>query len=326
MLLNTIYPDGRHPFSVIYKGRINLYAIAGGIMQASIVLKHSTERDRFISLTPFDATPHTWQNEIEECDKFGVDINNIFYLCNYAKQFEECKSYGLNCSYIVETNYVDWHFWKPTNVSKLYDGLVSCRPNNHKRPFLTSKVKNLAVVVGGITSMEKVHGEVDMRDIPHAFINERFLSAKEMKKIHNLSRTYICTSLTEGACRSSSQSLLCGVPVISMSDATGGREVYYNEYNSIICKPTQEAVKDAVEQALEKKWDREKIRSNYLDQAMGFRKATYQLIEEILSEGDIKEDGEKLFTKAYRGEQGFSYFGSTYPGEKEIKNLMANNV
>jgi len=111
-----------------------------------------------------------------------------------------------------------------------------------------------------------------------------------------------------------------------MSDATGGREVYYNKYNSIICEPTQEAVKDAVEQAVKKKWDREKIRKNYLDQAMSFRRETYQLIEKILSEGDIKESGEELFTKAYRGEQGFGYFRSGYPRVREIKDLMSNNV
>ena len=212
------------------------------------------------------------------------------------------------------------------DISKSYDGLLSCRPNKHKRPWLASKVKNLAVVVGGITSWEKFHGEIDMRDIPHAFINERGLSPEEMRELHNLSRAYVCTSLTEGACRSSSQSLLCGVPVISMSDATGGREVYYNKYNSIICEPTQEAVKDAVEQAVKKKWDREKIRKNYLDQAMSFRRETYQLIEKILSEGDIKESGEELFTKAYRGEQGFGYFRSGYPRVREIKDLMSNNV
>jgi glycosyltransferase involved in cell wall biosynthesis len=52
----------------------------------------------------------------------------------------------------------------------------------------------------------------------------------------------------EGACYSSSEYLLCGLPVVS-TRSEGGRDEWYNKWNSIICDPIESAVSEAVSRA-----------------------------------------------------------------------------
>ena len=46
----------------------------------------------------------------------------------------------------------------------------------------------------------------------------------------------------EGANYSSSEYLLCGLPVVS-TESSGGRDYWFDDYNSIICKPNEDSVK-----------------------------------------------------------------------------------
>ena len=73
----------------------------------------------------------------------------------------------------------------------------------------------------------------------------------------------------EGACFASSQYLLAGLPVISIK-SVGGRDIWYNEHNSIICDNNEDSVYEAVETAKSKlssgEFNREKIRELHLKQ------------------------------------------------------------
>lgn len=55
----------------------------------------------------------------------------------------------------------------------------------------------------------------------------------------------------EGQCIAFGEYLLCGLPIIS-TFCSGGREVFYNEKNSIMCEANEEYVFEAFKIALKK--------------------------------------------------------------------------
>ena len=100
-------------------------------------------------------------------------------------------------------------------------------------------------------------------------------------------------STEEGACFSSSEYLLCGLPVLSCK-CTGGREIWYNDTNSILCDPNEHSVISNLNLMLDKynngDYDREKIRQQHIEQ-MDFHRnnltrAVMTLLEMIALESD----------------------------------------
>lgn len=97
----------------------------------------------------------------------------------------------------------------------------------------------------------------------------KYLSPEEIVKFANQSYVGGIFSPIEGQCLASSEYLLCGLPVISVK-SKGGRDVWYNEKNSIICKNNQNDVLKCVNIAKEKikkgEFNSETIRQMHLDQ------------------------------------------------------------
>ena len=94
----------------------------------------------------------------------------------------------------------------------------------------------------------------------------------------------------EGACLASSQYLLAGLPVISIK-SRGGRDIWYNEYNSIICDNNEDSIYNAHQLALQKlesgEFIREKIRELHLKQMDEHRNALIEYIKcKVLKEGE----------------------------------------
>jgi hypothetical protein len=86
---------------------------------------------------------------------------------------------------------------------------------------------------------------------------------------YNMSKIGGIFSVVEGACFSSSEYLLCGLPVLSCK-SVGGREIWYNDNNSIICEPNEQSVIDNLKIMINKynngEYDREKIRNTHIEQ------------------------------------------------------------
>lgn len=88
-------------------------------------------------------------------------------------------------------------------------------------------------------------------------------------KYYNMSKIGGIFSIEEGACFSSSEYLLCGLPVLSCK-CQGGREIWYNNENSVLCEPTEESIISNLNLMITKynngEYDKEKIRSNCIKQ------------------------------------------------------------
>ena len=104
---------------------------------------------------------------------------------------------------------------------------------------------------------------------PKSIPGFRWINPDEACKYYNMSKIGGIFSTKEGSCFSSSEYLLCGLPVLSCK-SDGGREIWYNNENSIICDPNEESVIDNLKKIIEKynngEYDREKIRNTHIEQ------------------------------------------------------------
>jgi Iap family predicted aminopeptidase len=100
----------------------------------------------------------------------------------------------------------------------------------------------------------------------------------------------------EGACFASSQYLLCGLPVISIK-SLGGRDILYNEHNSIICENNEDAIYEACELGKQKllsgEFNREKIRDLHIKQMDEHRNRLINYINSKLTNNE-KIDTEQI--------------------------------
>ncbi|MET0099484.1 class I SAM-dependent methyltransferase, partial [Limnospira platensis] len=72
------------------------------------------------------------------------------------------------------------------------------------------------------------------------------------------------------------------VPVVS-TPSQGGRHVWYNDYNSIICDSTEDAVAEAVEELVRHPRDSQCIRQMHIEQAEEYRRKFIDVLAEVFN-------------------------------------------
>ena len=101
----------------------------------------------------------------------------------------------------------------------------------------------------------------------------------------------------EGACYASLEYLLYGLPVIS-TQSVGGRDVYHDDNNSIICVPDINSVNNAIQLCLCKikngEYDPISVRNNAIEKILFYREIFYNVIKKIFEENNINDDIPKL--------------------------------
>ena len=122
--------------------------------------------------------------------------------------------------------------------------VMNSRPErNFKRPYLARAVPSLAYIKGYNFRKNDLY---DYSELQTTFVNEQRIPKEQVMQIYNESYCGGIFSAEEGACYSSSEYLLCGLPVVS-TDGRGGRDTWFDAENSIIVEPDEIAVKTAVE-------------------------------------------------------------------------------
>ena len=157
--------------------------------------------------------------------------------------------------------FVSSQFLDVKNLNLLHDienicgvGYYPCSENNKK------------VCVPFPKSVKKVLNFDD--NIERRQKNWKWVSAKEIIKEINSSKIGGIFSIAEGACFSSSEYLLCGIPVLSCK-CSGGREIWYDNNNSELCDPNNSSIKETLKKMLIKhkngEYNRESIRNNHIE-------------------------------------------------------------
>ena len=108
----------------------------------------------------------------------------------------------------------------------------------------------------------------------------------------------LCLSETEGACWSSGEYLLSGIPVVSTHSA-GGRALWYNIDNSTIVNDNEIAVKDGVNSLIKKQFSSKDIRSDHINKQVFFRNKFKKHLSSILSNHNIVIDVDQYFAEHF---------------------------
>ena len=196
--------------------------------------------------------------------------------------------YGFQGCLVNHNCFLDENKFKIISVDKVYDAIYVARFSPFKRHMLASNVKNLALVAGDAWGPES-------KEIPpHVYLNDKQLSSEEVNIKLSQSKVGLLLSEFEGACYSSSEYLLSGLPVVS-TWSHGGRSIWYNDYNSITCDANPESVAESVYKLIREGRDRQKIRDMHIAQSKGMRLNFIAMHQQVLRECSDNGDASIYF-------------------------------
>ena len=219
-------------------------------------------------------------NEIFEILK--LNKNNFFFLYNSRQELNRFSKYGFKGDLINHNAWLDENLYSLQPIEKKYDALLIARRAKFKRHYLAARVNNLALIAGGPR-----HGHTDEIVLPqHVYNNNASLNLEQVTEKINQSHSGLCLSKEEGACYSSSEYLLCGIPVVS-TISEGGRDFWYDDYNSIVCQDTEDAVASAVQIFIQNKRNPEIIRANHIALAKQQRAKFIKVLQQVFFENNI---------------------------------------
>jgi glycosyltransferase involved in cell wall biosynthesis len=235
----------------------------------------------------------------KEADKIFSELKlkkeNFFIMFNSEKEKHNFEPYGFNGDVINHNAWLDENLVMKVlpDVEKVYDAIYIARLSAFKRHELATKVKNLALVAG------INHGNPINDRLPqYSYKNETPLTPDLVCEKINQSKCGLLLSAMEGACFSSSEYLLCGIPVVS-TVCLGGRDVWYDDYNSIIVEPDEKEISCAVEQLIEIPKDPYKIRNDHISKAQVFRNKFINELGKIFYKNNVLYDARVFFNENY---------------------------
>jgi len=233
-----------------------------------------------------------------------ININNEYDITILANTFEEKIFFEkktknvLFCNHNAFLNENKYNIYD--SIVKKYDLVIDSAFHAYKNVNIAKKIKNTL----HIGYFKYILINTNDKVIPNFGVLANFKNGEYIKLDKTLINIYYNQSLMgglfsecEGACFASSQYLLSGLPVISIK-SRGGRDIWYNENNSIICENNEDSVYEAVELAKSKlisgEFNRVKIRELHLKQMDEHRNTLINYIntrflEENININDIKK-------------------------------------
>ncbi len=233
----------------------------------------------------------------------SIDPGQIIVLANSPAEVEFAKSAGMSSSFLCHQNaWLDWNLFSiDESAEKKYDLVLNTRPESWKRPFLANKVQRLAIIKGNNYRKDDYY---DLNQLNPVFINTQRISPAKVCQVLNQSCAGGIFSALEGGCYSSSEYLLCGIPVIS-TPSQGGRDVWYNDSNSIVLRNiSSEDVVEAVDQIKAGlslgAYTSAAIRRQHIDLQAFFRNCWIQFVKDQCDLHHVTLDVDAWFSSIYQ--------------------------
>ena len=203
------------------------------------------------------------------------------------------ESYGFSGKIINQNCFLDENLFEIRASEKIYNAVYTARRAPFKRHFLASRVDKLALIAGD-------NSGTSIEDLPdHVYLNDRHLNSSEVIDKLAQSKVGLILSEFEGACYSSSEYLLCGIPVVS-TRSYGGRDIWYNSYNSLVCDANPEEIQKAVSKLASLNREPVRIRQMHIALSNYFRLKFINLLDLIFSECNESVDARKFWEDNYK--------------------------
>lgn len=224
-----------------------------------------------------------------------LNKDNFFILYNDSREKILFDKYNFQGAIINQNAWLDYNLvMRPLNCEKKYDAIYVARLIELKRHFLAVKVPRLALVAG------PEYGSDKAKIIPeYIYLNDAPLTPNEVCTLINESHCGLILSDLEGASFVSSEYLLCGIPVVSTT-SMGGRDIWYDDYNSLVVDPDVESIKDAVQFFKDNPRDPGVIRNGHIEKSNLQRKYFIDAFANFLKKKGVDYiDAEKFFNANY---------------------------
>lgn len=184
------------------------------------------------------------------------------------------------------------------NTIRDYDMLVNSGIDSYKKIHLAHLVNSVAYISRMGTNICNRSNILFSKNSIFPNFKDNLINLENYHRLNheelsNLSARCLAGGIfsnLEGSCFSSSEYLLCGLPVIS-TKCKGGREIWYNSDNSIYCEDTPESVAECMEIVKQKlkdgSFNRKKIRDDHINLQEKFRSnLTNYIITKLKDNGD----------------------------------------
>src|SRR5690606_17403710 len=234
------------PVSVIREGTNGRVIVMGGLSENLRLLHLVRSTDHLICLTYGDYLQAEYSTMRQVVELFGLDVERVSVLCNYPAQVDMAQSAGMKAYFCNHNALINEHVMRPRILQKQFDAVCNARPWKAKRVRLARKVERLALIQGPYVTGTEAE---DLSDVPYAYRNNGKLSLAGVAQVLSASYVGLALSAAEGACLASSEYLLRGLPVVT-TPSRGGRDIWYDAQNSIVCEPNADAVREAVDHTI----------------------------------------------------------------------------
>jgi glycosyltransferase involved in cell wall biosynthesis len=152
---------------------------------------------------------------------------------------------------------------------------------------------------------------VDLEALNPLAIYEQVDEVEVQKQLHRADYGAIF-SVEEGNCRASNEYLMAGLPVLS-TYSIGGRDVFYDEDNSVLCNATTEAVTAGHQRmkVLLSRVNRKMIRERAVAKMLSFREVLAMHIATWFAQAGVRDDAHEMLQKqVYKGRYGETFLNA----------------
>ena len=300
-----VYADKLNSIREIYRGdKLKIYFMEGVSHNIQWLQDLIDIDSYFYAIIPHATYPKFYEHTIEFLEQTlpgHLGKTQIIWLANTEDQFISFKSAGLRAIFCNHNCWLDESLFGIENCEneKIFDLVINCRPETMKNPHLAIGIDNLAVIKG-INHNKNTYW--DLAQLNPKYLNEVRLTVQEVNSVLNKSKVGGIFSDKEGACYSSSEFHLCGLPVLSVP-SEGGRDVWYTKNNSIVFEKSSENLRLSLSDALNKlqsgEFSRQSIRAEHINLSFKFRQNFKDSLSEIFANKNITIDIDKFYDQIY---------------------------
>ena len=253
-------------------------------------------RDYFFVYCGWHFNQDFLKTDLEIFNTLRLNKHSFYFLFNSQVECDIYRAAGFHGEVINHNCWIDWEADMQIipDANKLYDAIYVARFTPFKRHELANEVQNLALVMGDLHGSESSHALPQF----HTYKNEGELSPAKVNSLMNQSYCGLILSESEGACFSSSEYLISGIPVVS-THSNGGRDVWYDATNSLVVDPNPKIIAEAVQFFVAHPPEPWTIRKNHIELAQKFRLKFIDKLDQLFSERSVREDAKKFIQKNF---------------------------
>jgi hypothetical protein len=194
----------------------------------------------------------------------------LVILCNTIGEYNMLKRFKLSCVYCNHNAFLDENtFIINSHIKKIFKTVYNAVLLEFKRHYLCECLDNLILLTYNFKNapykeyLTKLLKGATWANYETEDASPRFFNNTEIVNVYNSAKVGLALSKSEGAMYSSTEYLLCGLPIVS-TESFGGRDVFFTSYNSLICNDDKKDVFLKVEEMINRNVDPYKIRSECL--------------------------------------------------------------